>query len=159
MQGTIGRLVGTALAFGMVASLVGAGPGQEKGTKSTTAQALKDVVQLTDDDVRFHSKDGRVVFVDPMSGPVAEGVKKASAGTPDLILITHPHGDHFQPDVLRAYVTLNPKVVIAGPQDVAAAAKKAGLKMKVVEAGQKYEMAGDRRLRVRLDATVWENAR
>jgi L-ascorbate metabolism protein UlaG (beta-lactamase superfamily) len=62
---------------------------------------------------------------------------------PDLILITHPHGDHFKPEVVREYIGVNPGVVLAGPEDVCRAAKEKGIdRMETVAPGNEYVMAG-----------------
>lgn len=113
------------------------------GEKKDCSMVLKGVVHLSDNDVRFHSKEGITVFVDPVAGPKDECVIQTKMIRPDLILITHPHGDHFQPDVLKAYLAVNPEVVLAGPAEVVKLAKEAGIdKMKAVEPNQKYGLAG-----------------
>ena len=140
MYQKIQNVVAVAVVLGL--GTLGAWAGPKVDAEAAKA-ALKGVVHLSDDDVRFHTKDGRVVFVDPVSGPKAPIVAKAGLGKPDLILVTHPHGDHFQAAVLKEYVALNPAVVLAGPRDVTDKARQEGLsQMKTVEAGQKYEMAG-----------------
>ncbi len=112
------------------------------GEKKDCSKALKGVVNLKNNDVRFQTKEGATVFVDPLSGPEDSNVIQAKMTSADLILITHPHGDHFKPDVLKAYQKNNPDVIIAGPADVAKLAKDAGIKMKTVEPNQKYKLAG-----------------
>jgi L-ascorbate metabolism protein UlaG (beta-lactamase superfamily) len=104
---------------------------------------LKGIVHLTDNDVRFQTKEGKTVFVDPMSGPEDSLVASLGVMNPDLILITHPHSDHLNPDVLRAYVKLNPKVIVAGPADVVRAAKEKGFdSMQEVEMNKTGKLAG-----------------
>lgn len=113
------------------------------GDKKDCSKVLKGIVHFSDDDVRFHSKDGVVVFVDPVNGPEDSVVAKTGMIKPDLILITHPHGDHFQPDVLKAYLKANPKAVLAGPAEVVKLAKEKGIDgMKEVAPNQHYELAG-----------------
>jgi L-ascorbate metabolism protein UlaG (beta-lactamase superfamily) len=109
---------------------------------TTAAKLLKGVVHLTDNDVRFRTADGVTVFVDPVSWPTDEAVVKSGMVKPDLILITHFHGDHFQPTILREYLNLNPKAVLAGPPDVARLAREKGMEAIEVIPGQKYSMAG-----------------
>jgi len=73
----------------------------------------------------------------------ARTTPSSGALRPDLILITHPHGDHFQPAILQAYIQANPNVVLAGPADVAALAQENGVQgMKGVAPGKTYTMAG-----------------
>jgi L-ascorbate metabolism protein UlaG (beta-lactamase superfamily) len=113
------------------------------GDLKDCCKLLKGVVHLSDDDVRFHSKVGVVVFVDPVKGPEDSLVVKTGMIKPDLILITHPHEDHFQPEVLKAYIKANPDVVLAGPEEVVKQAKDKGIDgMKAVSPNQKYELAG-----------------
>ncbi len=112
---------------------------------SSASQLLAGVVHLSDNDVRFHTADGVSVFVDPVSGPADPQVVAAGFVRPDLILITHPHGDHFQPAVLQEYTKLNPNVVLAGPADVVGQAREQGLSgAREVLPGQDYELAGIR---------------
>ena len=44
---------------------------------------------------------GQKILVDPVGG----ADRYASAGTPAAVLVTHEHGDHFDPEVLAAVVT------------------------------------------------------
>ncbi|MEX2350414.1 MAG: MBL fold metallo-hydrolase [Flavobacteriaceae bacterium] len=57
--------------------------------------------------------DDAVLYADPVGG------KEAFEGKndPDLILITHQHGDHFHPETLEAVMTNNTKIIL--PQSVA----------------------------------------
>jgi L-ascorbate metabolism protein UlaG (beta-lactamase superfamily) len=104
---------------------------------------LNNIVHLSDNDIRIRTKDGVVIFVDPVSGPAAELAIKAGMLKPDLILITHPHEDHFQPAVLQEYLKLNPKALLAGPADVVVLAQQKGIKdFKSLEPGQDYTIAG-----------------
>ena len=110
---------------------------------TTDCKLLKGIVHLNDDDIRFGRKGGGVVFVDPTSGPSDAHVMKSGLVKPDLILITHPHGDHFQPAVLLEYLKLNPHVVLAGPAEVATLAAEKGIAgMHVVSPNQSYKLAG-----------------
>ncbi len=105
-----------------------------------TSKLLKGVVHLEHDDIRFSRKGGGMVFVDPMVGP--EAAKEAAPWfvKPDLILVTHAHWDHFQPDVIKAYQKVNPEVVLAGPADVVKLAAEKGIAgMKVVVPNQDYQ--------------------
>ena len=107
------------------------------------AKLLAGIVHLSDNDIRFRTAQGIRVFVDPVTAPTDARVVKTGASKPDLILLTHTHADHFQPAVLREYLKLNPKAILAGPADVAKLAKKEGIDgMKVGVPGQDYTMAG-----------------
>ncbi len=104
---------------------------------------LKGVVHLRDNDVRFARKGGGLVLVDPTAGPADELAAKTGLVKPDLILITHPHGDHFQPAVLEAYLKANPQVVLAGPAEVVKLAQEKGIAgMQAVAPNQTYTLAG-----------------
>jgi L-ascorbate metabolism protein UlaG (beta-lactamase superfamily) len=116
----------------------GAPAGAKMGCK-----CLKGVVHLRDNDLRFARKGGGVVFVDPTAGPTDPLAVKAGLLKPDLILITHPHGDHFQPAVLQEYIKANPQVVLAGPAEVVKLAQEKGIAgMQVVAPNQTYTLAG-----------------
>lgn len=83
------------------------------------------------------------MLVDPTSGPENSAAIATGLIKPDLILITHPHSDHFQPAVLQAYRAANPQVVIAGPADVVKGGEKAGTTgIRLVAPRQHYQLAG-----------------
>jgi L-ascorbate metabolism protein UlaG (beta-lactamase superfamily) len=104
---------------------------------------LAGVVHLSDNDIRFRTAKGLNVFVDPVAGPTNELAVKSGMLKPDLILITHGHGDHYQPAVLRAYQELNPQAIVACPPDVAKrAAKKRVVNLEEIQPGQSYTKAG-----------------
>ena len=143
---TSSLLATLVLAAGLVSAQ--AGDGEKKdGCASAGAKAdckkLKGVVHLRDNDIRFTRKGGGVVFVDPTAGPTDALAMKAGLVKPDLILITHPHGDHFQPAVLQEYIAANPKVILAGPAEVVKLAQEKGIVgMQVVAPNQSYQLAG-----------------
>lgn len=56
--------------------------------------------------------DNTTIFVDP----VGQQSSYASFGTPDLILITHTHGDHFNADLLGKLK--DDKTILVGPKAV-----------------------------------------
>ena len=117
--------------------------GEKKVKNDACKKQLKGVVHLSDNDVRFKTAKGMVIFVDPVNGPESDGVVKSGFDKPDLILITHPHGDHFQPDVIKAYLKLNPKAELAGPADVVEQAKASGISnIKSVKPGKSFTMRG-----------------
>jgi len=135
-----------ALAAGFISAR---GADQEKAPDAACAQgacawkALKGVVHLSDNDIRFARKGGGLVLVDPLAGPADAAAVRTGLVKPDLILITHPHGDHFQPAVLQAYRQANPQVVIAGPAEVVKLAQEQGIAgVQTVVPNQSYTLAG-----------------
>jgi len=54
------------------------------------------------------SVPGMVIYADPVGGKAAYEGQPA----PDLVLITHEHGDHFEPDTLAAIVGPDTKLVV-----------------------------------------------
>jgi L-ascorbate metabolism protein UlaG (beta-lactamase superfamily) len=109
----------------------------------TASQFLDGVVHLSDDDIRFRSKDGICIFVDPVNGPDSKPATESGMTKPDLILITHSHEDHFQPEAIQGYLKLNPKAIVACPPDAAKQAQEKGISdVKVVMPLQKYTLAG-----------------
>ena len=148
MQKTMTRslLAALLLAAGLVSAR--AGDSEKKdgcppaGAK-VDCKLLKGVVHLRDNDIRFVRKGGGVVFVDPTAGPADALAAKTGLVKPDLILITHPHGDHFQPAVLQEYIKANPQVVLAGPAEVVKLAQEKGITgMQVVAPNQSYTFVG-----------------
>lgn len=137
------------VAAALVASLTSALAGnaeKKSGCAAAAAdakcKALKGIVHLRDNDVRFARKSG-VVFVDPTAGPTDPLAVKAGLIKPDLILITHPHGDHFQPAVLKEYLAANPQLILAGPAEVVKLAADNGIAgMRTVAPNQVYTLAG-----------------
>ena len=134
------------LAASLVSAQAGDDPKKEScpsAATKTDCKLLKGIVHLNDDDIRFGRKGGGVVFVDPTSGPTTALAVQSGLVKPDLILITHPHGDHFQPAVLQEYIKANPQVVLAGPAEVVEQAKAKGITgMQVVSPNQSYTLAG-----------------
>lgn len=145
----ITRSLLAALALSTALVSVHAGDVEKKKECCAAADAqpcgklLKGVVHLNDNDIRFSRKGGGIVFIDPTTGPDAAKALAPWQVKPDLILITHPHDDHFQPAILQEYLKANPKVVLAGPAEVVALAKAKGIAgMQVVAPNQSYAMAG-----------------
>ncbi len=112
--------------------------------KAEATRLLANVLHLTDNDVRFKTSKGKVVFVDPMGGPADPVAVKRGMTKPDLILITHSHTDHYNVVVLKGYADRNPNLVLAGPADVVAYAKANGITVAEVRPGQEFTMAGFR---------------
>ena len=140
-------LVSLLLTAGFVSAQAGDSAKKDLGSPAIETQScnklLKGIVHFKDDDIRFARKDGAVIFVDPTSGPNDAAVKKSGLLKPDLILITHPHDDHFKPWLLQAYLKANPQVVIAGPAMVVAVTKAYGIEgVQLVEPNKSYSLAG-----------------
>jgi L-ascorbate metabolism protein UlaG (beta-lactamase superfamily) len=118
-------------------------PSSNAGGREGAMKLLAGVSHFTDNDLRFRTTSGVTVFVDPVSWPWDRQVAQSGLVIPDLILITHRHGDHFQPTMLREYLSLNPKAVLAGPPDVVKLAQSKGMsQMQVVTPGKSYTIAG-----------------
>jgi L-ascorbate metabolism protein UlaG (beta-lactamase superfamily) len=134
------------LALGATLSVAAGGEADSKQAASAGPVDMKGllagVVHLSDDDVRFRTKSGVCVFVDPVNEPNNKSVIASGMVKPDLILITHRHGDHFQPGILMKYMKVNPKVVIAGPADVVAASKSKKIMVSPVAPGEEHTLAG-----------------
>lgn len=106
-------------------------------------ELLKGIRHFKDNDLRFTRSDGKVVFVDPTSGLNDSAVKNSGFLKADLILITHPHDDHFKPWLLQTYIKANPQVVLAGPAMVVAVAKAYGIDgVQLVEPNKTYNFSG-----------------
>jgi L-ascorbate metabolism protein UlaG (beta-lactamase superfamily) len=76
--------------------------------------------------------DGRTVYIDPWGTP-------PDAPSADLILITHAHFDHFQPEEIERLST--PATKVAAPHDVA---RELGGDVTPVAPGESHEVAGVR---------------
>jgi L-ascorbate metabolism protein UlaG (beta-lactamase superfamily) len=63
---------------------------------------------------------GKTIYVDPVGG----AAKYQGLASPDIILITHAHGDHFDTATLRGIMTKSTMLVV--PQSVADKFKDAG---------------------------------
>jgi L-ascorbate metabolism protein UlaG (beta-lactamase superfamily) len=129
-------------AAGAQAMTAGGKPASAR--KADAASLLANVTHLTENDVRFRTRKGISVFVDPMVLPTSALASKTGMVKPDLILITHLHQDHFNPVVLLEYGKRNPNLVLAGPADVIKAARANGIKttMAEVQPGRDYTLAG-----------------
>jgi L-ascorbate metabolism protein UlaG (beta-lactamase superfamily) len=138
----------TVMLFGTYQSSFGKAkdvnaPSSDAPVVKTVPQLLADIVHLRDNDIRFRTTDGICIFIDPVTGPTDEKVVKTGMVKPDLILITHSHGDHFQPAVLQEYLKLNPRALLAGPTDVVKLAGEKGIKgMNTVIPGKDYTLVG-----------------
>ena len=85
--------------------------------------------------------DGKTIYVDPVEG----AGRFAGFPPPDMILITHIHGDHMDAKTVKAVA--GAKTVLVAPRAVAEALKKADeslgkLETKVLAAGEKTTVAG-----------------
>jgi L-ascorbate metabolism protein UlaG (beta-lactamase superfamily) len=59
--------------------------------------------------------NGKTVYVDPVGGAKPFG----DLPKPDLVLVTHIHGDHFDPKTLEGVVPAGGKTVVVAPKTVA----------------------------------------
>ncbi len=79
--------------------------------------------------------DGQRIVCDPVEfeGKIPEFENVVA------IIITHKHGDHFQPEVLERIVAKNPDVRVFAPQDLGIS-EIAGRKIEKVEAGEELDV-------------------
>jgi len=85
----------------------------------------------------FKTHAGRIVYVDPYLSDAVErlhGFKRLSLSpiaaedvTADLVVLSHEHTDHLDPDALPVIVANNPACRFAGPSGCAAGLQKAGV--------------------------------
>jgi L-ascorbate metabolism protein UlaG (beta-lactamase superfamily) len=85
--------------------------------------------------------NGKTVYVDPVGGA------KLFAALPkaDLVLVTHVHGDHFDPATLEAVLPVKGKPIIVAPKTVAEKVPETlrdKTTVKVLANGDKTEAAG-----------------
>ncbi len=84
--------------------------------------------------------DGKAIYVDPVGGAKAfEGLPR-----PNLVLVTHLHGDHLDVATLSAMVGPEGGVPVVGPPSVVDRLPQGVLRQgaRGLEAGQKAEIAG-----------------
>jgi L-ascorbate metabolism protein UlaG (beta-lactamase superfamily) len=114
-----------------------------EGAKQACPSLLKGVVHFQGDDIRMKTKDGKVIFVDPVAAPTEALVVKTGMVKPDVILITHPHKDHFRLDIIKQYLSANGETTLVAPEDAAKIATAKGFtNVKAVVPGRSYEIAG-----------------
>ena len=85
--------------------------------------------------------NGKTVYVDPVGGvkPFADLPK------PDLVLVTHIHGDHFDPATLAAVIPAGGRTVIVAPKTVAEKipeALRSKAMVRILTNGEKTEVLG-----------------
>ena len=104
---------------------------------------LAGVVHLSDDDLRFRTAGGSVVFVDPVASPTNSLAIKTGMLKPDLVLVTHAHPDHYQPAVLQDCQKLNPASIVVLPDNLTNRATIKGIShLEPVKPGQACTLAG-----------------
>ena len=90
--------------------------------------------------------DGKTIYVDPVGGAKLF----ADLPKPDFVLVTHLHGDHFDPKTLEAFVTPGGKTIVVAPRTVADKIPltliperlKGKSALRVLANGEKTEVAG-----------------
>ncbi len=85
--------------------------------------------------------NGKTVYVDPVGGvkPFADLPK------PDLVLVTHMHGDHFDPATLEALVPAERRTIVVVPKTVAEKipeSLRAKTTVRILTNGEKTEVEG-----------------
>ena len=106
-------------------------------------KVLKGVAHVQNNDIRFRTPEGKIVFVDPITASDDERVIACGLTQPDLILITHPHNDHMQLDIIKHYLKQSRQAIVVVPEDTAAQVRAAGIaSVRTVVPTRSYEMAG-----------------
>jgi L-ascorbate metabolism protein UlaG (beta-lactamase superfamily) len=82
-------------------------------------------------------KDGNVLVIDPGSYSEPEALQDA-----DVVLITHEHADHVDPELLVAAQTGNPSLVVRSNSDVVAQLAALGVRAEAARAGDTFAAAG-----------------
>ncbi|MCE5267236.1 MAG: MBL fold metallo-hydrolase [Planctomycetaceae bacterium] len=103
----------------------------------------------------FKTAGGKVVYLDPYLSDAAErlfGFKRLSAPPlaaeevrADLLVLTHEHADHLDPDTVPIIAKNNPKCRFAAPQGCAEGLSAAGVRSDafvVMQPNQRYEVDG-----------------
>ncbi len=82
----------------------------------------------------------KTVYVDP----VGDAKRYAQLPTPDVVLVTHEHSDHFDPATLRGLLPASVKAKIVAPKAVADKLASGPLadRVTIATAGEKVEAAG-----------------
>ena len=85
--------------------------------------------------------NGKTIYIDPVGGaePFADLPK------PDLVLITHMHGDHFDPATLEALVPDGRKIVLVAPKTVVEKIPeglRSGTEIRILANGETTQVAG-----------------
>jgi L-ascorbate metabolism protein UlaG (beta-lactamase superfamily) len=85
--------------------------------------------------------NGKTVYVDPVGG----GKLFADLPKPDLVLVTHMHGDHFDPATLEAVMPAGSRTIVVATKTVAEEipeALRSKVTVKTLANGDKTEAAG-----------------
>ena len=84
-----------------------------------------------------------MVFVDPVVGATNGLAFKTGMLKPDLVLVTHAHGDHYQPAVLLDCQKRNPAAIVVLPDNLTNRAAIKGIShLEPVKPGQSHTLAG-----------------
>ena len=103
----------------------------------------------------FKTPAGKVVYIDPYLSDAAErlfGFKRltlpaieAEDVKADLVVLTHEHADHLDPDAIPVIAKKNPACRFAAPAGCTPGLDEAGVapaRRQLMEAGKKYEVDG-----------------
>lgn len=130
------------LALPLLALFLGAGAASSRAADRLTG----DAIPATGGDVIIHpinhatlalAWSNQVIYADPVGGADRfEGLPR-----PDLILLTHAHGDHFNVETLQA-VTTNNTVLVAPPAVAAQLPEKLRARTVVMTNGETKTVAG-----------------
>ena len=122
---TLGLGLSTLAAMGMVTLLPRTGFAQSEGDLYPTDAGDIFIHPVSHASLVIETPSG-VIYVDPVEG----ADRYSDFPAPDLILITHEHGDHYDPDTLMGIVAdateiiTNPAVFTMLPDELAAKARE-----------------------------------
>jgi L-ascorbate metabolism protein UlaG (beta-lactamase superfamily) len=132
----------TILALSLLALILGMGDVSTRAADKLTG----DVVPATGGDVIIHPLNhatfalawgDKVIYADPVGGATRfDGLPR-----PDVILLTHAHGDHFSVETLQAVAT-NQTVLVAPPSVAAQLPEKLRAQTVVMTNGETKTVAG-----------------
>ncbi len=84
---------------------------------------------------------GRRLLVDPGKYNVSHGITAESLGSIDIVIITHKHGDHFDPNFTKDIIELNRPIILTN-SEIATILKNDGIECIVGKVGQTYTLEG-----------------
>ncbi len=116
----------------------GEGEGSEASGKAELTSAKLEIFPVKHGSLVL-TYGGKTIYIDPAMG----GNLYRKYDAPDLLLITHPHGDHCSPETLKEIETANAVLIMPTAEQVAEKTKELAFKeRKVLANGEAYEWEG-----------------